>query len=559
MSRRKRTTEEDDLEEIRKGFEKFDVNGTGIIDPAELLEAMDSMNIKEKNPFIYEIIESLNSEKDIKKKGGVSLEELVSYVYNKVNDTETNIGLRQIYEVINDRDTDTISMTTFYDLARKYGDQLTEDEIRMLLEKTQMGGTNLDFDEFYTIMKGAGRDNSVMNMSKSSFRNKNNNDIYVKKSNNPNISDNNSINNSRIRTKKYIYKEVNKKEVEPEPEPEPEPEQEPVQKEEEIVQNMEEIEQNKEIEYEIERKFDSPKQNYVEEYHEEQIIENQIPLENDNNINNINNIEIDQQQNQSQEEEIQYINPINEEMNQFQPQLNISNDEDFPRDYDQNRNVYSKDNKEVYSSPKIINPNEINDSQNMNELTESHPKNENSEIEYDIQKNSEPQSESSSQYKYSYRKRKIGAAPIHEKGDSNANINEGGETKLTKERETKITNLPDGGKQIEITEKTEKTEVIKEKPYIRGYRYRFGRHKNEENESNNDNNDKNQDEKKEDKKEEKKEDKKSYYRIRKPFNRKNDDNQVAMTKINVEENNEVNIPKRYHRRYRESKASTNNQ
>ena len=470
MSRRKRATEEDDLEEIRKGFEKFDVNGTGIIDPAELLEAMDSMNIKEKNPYIYEIIESLNAEKDIKKKGGVNLEELVSYVYNKVNDTETNIGIRQIYEVINDRDTDTISMTTFYDLARKYGDQLTEDEIRMLLEKTQMGGTNLDFDEFYTIMKGAGKDNSMMNMSRSSFRNKNNNEVYVKKGNNSNISDNNSINNSRIRTKKYIYKEVNKKEVEPEPEPEPE------QNKEETEQNMEEIEQNKEIEYEIERKFDSPKQNYVEEYHEEQEIENQIPIENDNNINNINNIEIGQQQNQSQEEEIQYINPINEEMNQLQPQLNISNDEDFPRDYDQNRNVYSKDNKEVYSSPKIINPNEINDSQNMNELIESQPKNENSEIEYDIQKNSEPQSETSSQYKYSYRKRKIGAAPIHEKGDSNININEGGETKVTKERETKITNLPDGGKQIEITEKTEKTEVIKEKPYVRGYRYRFGRH-----------------------------------------------------------------------------------
>ena len=101
MSHRKRTTEEDDLEEIRKGFEKFDVNGTGIINPAELLEAMDAMNIKEKNPFIYEIIESLNTEKEIKKKGGVELEELVTYVYNKVNDTETNIGLRQMHEVIN--------------------------------------------------------------------------------------------------------------------------------------------------------------------------------------------------------------------------------------------------------------------------------------------------------------------------------------------------------------------------------------------------------------------------------------------------------------------------
>ena len=553
MSRKRKTTEEDDLEEIRKGFEKFDVNGTGIINPSELLEAMDAMNIKEKNPFIYEIIESLNSEKDIKKKGGVNLDELVSYVYKKVNDTETNMGLRQIHDVINDRDTDTISMTTFYDLARKYGDQLNEDELRMLLEKTQMGGTDLTFDEFYTIMKGSGKDNSSMNMSRSSFRNKNNNnnEVYVRKSNNnSNINDNNIMNNSKIRTKKYIYKEQTKKEIKPEPEPEPEQEQEQEQKleqEQEIENNNNNasIEENKEIDFEFDRRFESPKQNYVEEYHEEHIIEeDQIPPQDDNNIN----VELSQQ-NQIQEEEYQY-NPINQVEEQHQ-ELNISQEDDTHRDYGQNLNAYSKDkdNNDIYSSPKIINPNDINESQNMNELNVSQPKNENSEIELDIQRNSEAQSETSSQYKYSYRKRKIGAAPIHEKIENNSNMNDG-EAKYTKEKETKITNLPDGGKQIEITEKTE---VVKEKPYSRGYRNRFGRYKNEDNDNSNNNN-KNVEEKKE----EKKEDKKSYYRIRKPFSRQNEE-QVAMTKVNGEENNEVNIPKRYHRRYRESKTSSNNQ
>ena len=555
MSRKRKTTEEDDLEEIRKGFEKFDVNGTGIINPSELLEAMDAMNIKEKNPFIYEIIESLNSEKDIKKKGGVNLDELVSYVYKKVNDTETNMGLRQIHDVINDRDTDTISMTTFYDLARKYGDQLNEDELRMLLEKTQMGGTDLTFDEFYTIMKESGKDNSSMNMSRSSFRNKNNNnnEVYVRKSNNnSNINDNNIMNNSKIRTKKYIYKEQTKKEIKPEPEPEPEPEQEQEQEqkleqEQEIENNNNNasIEENKEIDFEFDRRFESPKQNYIEEYHEKHIIEeDQIPPQDDNNIN----VELSQQ-NQIQEEEYQY-NPINQVEEQHQ-ELNISQEDDTHRDYGQNLNAYSKDkdNNDIYSSPKIINPNDINESQNMNELNVSQPKNENSEIELDIQRNSEAQSETSSQYKYSYRKRKIGAAPIHEKIENNSNMNDG-EAKYTKEKETKITNLPDGGKQIEITEKTE---VVKEKPYSRGYRNRFGRYKNEDNDNSNNNN-KNVEEKKE----EKKEDKKSYYRIRKPFSRQNEE-QVAMTKVNGEENNEVNIPKRYHRRYRESKTSSNNQ
>ena len=191
MSRRKRrTTEEDDLEEIRKGFEMFDVNGTGVIDPLELLEVMDSMNLKEKNPFIYEMIESLSSEKEFRKKGGVTLEELVNYVYSKVNDTETNAGIHQMYEVINDRDTDTVPMSTFYTLAKDYGDKLSEDEIRELLEKTQMGGEELNFDEFYTIMKisKSNNSNSNINSNRSSYRNKKN-EVYVKKgSNNPNVN-----------------------------------------------------------------------------------------------------------------------------------------------------------------------------------------------------------------------------------------------------------------------------------------------------------------------------------------------------------------------------------
>ena len=539
MSRRKRTTEEDDIEEIRKGFEMFDVNHTGIINPEELLEAMDSMNIKEKNPFIYEIIESLNSEKDIKKKGGVDIEELVAYVYNKINDTETNIGLRQIYDVINDRDTDTISMSTFYTLARDYGDQLSEDEIRILLEKTQMGGNELTFDEFYTIMKGSGI-KSNYNSSRGPFRNNNNinnninNEVYIKKSNNnSNISGNNNM--DKVRNKKFIYKEQYQVVPEPEPEQEqeqekelqPEPEQQPEQEPEQEQQP--DIEDNQEINMEIDRRYESPKQ-----YPKVENISVQVPQE--------DNIEPINEDNQDPESNPQY-NMIVEELHQEnEPEVNI----------------YQKSQEEILSSPKIINPNDINDSQNLNEFSENYPKNENSEIKYDNQENSEVQSETSSQMKYSYRRRKIGAAPKYEKvvdkqvNIEENNINEGisshnEDTKYKKEKETKVTNMPDGSKKIEITEKTE---VVKEKPYVRGSRYRFGRYKNEDNNNNNNN--------EEDKKEEKKEDKKSYYRIRKPrgndFNNKNDSNNV-----NVEENNEVNIPKRYHRRYRESKTSNNNE
>jgi Ca2+-binding EF-hand superfamily protein len=164
----KKLNEETELEEIRKGFEMFDVDGTGKIIPSEVKEAMDSMSMKEKNPFIYEVIESLCSEKQYKdNNNGISIDDLVNYVYQKVNDNETNLGLRQLFDAIKDPDTDTISMHTFIKLAKDYGDDdgMSEEDLRYLLEKTQLGGDSLTFDEFYTIMKGGESNSSKSNVS----------------------------------------------------------------------------------------------------------------------------------------------------------------------------------------------------------------------------------------------------------------------------------------------------------------------------------------------------------------------------------------------------------
>lgn len=428
MSRRRRTTEEHDLEEIRKGFEMFDVNGTGVINPEELLEVMDSMNLKEKNPFIYEIIEALCSEKEFKKKGGVQLDELVNYVYNKVNDTETNVGIRQIYDVINDRETDTVQMSTFYTLARDYGDQLSEDEIRELLEKTQMGGEELNFDEFYTIMKNSKRsgDRSVNNSMNNSIRSSNakkNNDVYVKKgSNNPSI--NSGEYSRKIRTKKYVSEYPQEKEL--------------------------------------------PRDN--EHYDEKGVIEETVTTT----------------------KNLRY---------------NQNNFED---------NV----------------PPEQEDSQDQ-------------------------------QSNYSYRKVIMGSAPKYEKViEKHVNVEEGvgdfdenlkidnmgnDDGNYIKERQTKITHLPDGGKEIEITEKTQIE--VERPPSIRGSRYRYSKNSKNTNEEENNEDVKSQT-------------RGTYYKVRRPRGNDNSNNneekRISISKVEVEESNDVIIPKRYHRRYRDNKVSTNN-
>lgn len=59
MSKKSSYYQNDDLNEITKGFEMFDIENKGQIDPLELKETMEEMNLKDKNPFIYEFISYL--------------------------------------------------------------------------------------------------------------------------------------------------------------------------------------------------------------------------------------------------------------------------------------------------------------------------------------------------------------------------------------------------------------------------------------------------------------------------------------------------------------------
>ena len=52
---------EDEIEEIREAFNLFDTDGSGMIDPKELKQAMQSLGFEAKNPTIYQMIAELDT------------------------------------------------------------------------------------------------------------------------------------------------------------------------------------------------------------------------------------------------------------------------------------------------------------------------------------------------------------------------------------------------------------------------------------------------------------------------------------------------------------------
>ena len=171
---------EDDIDEIRKGFEMFDVENKGQIDPIELKETMEEMNLKDKNPFIYELISSLC--KNNKSKGGLTSDEFISILEEKICDVESNQGIKTIFEVFSDSD-NKIPMPTFYQVAKEVGDEDNGEEIRDLVEKSKTGGKEIDFSEFYDIMKNKNNKYSHKGIQSGTSRSKSKGKNTAKKDN----------------------------------------------------------------------------------------------------------------------------------------------------------------------------------------------------------------------------------------------------------------------------------------------------------------------------------------------------------------------------------------
>jgi Ca2+-binding EF-hand superfamily protein len=201
-----RSTYDEEINEIRKGFEMFDVENKGQIDPFELKETIEDMNLKYKNSFIYELITSLCLRKDIKSKGGLTSDEYISILQEKISDVESKQGIKTIYEIFSDSD-NKVPMPTFYQVAKEVGDEEGGVEIRNLVGLSKTGGKEIDFNEFYYIMK----EKNIMNKYNYNS-NKMNKSANKSQSKGKNIDENESGQDTY--EKKYLTKNNEKKIVE---------------------------------------------------------------------------------------------------------------------------------------------------------------------------------------------------------------------------------------------------------------------------------------------------------------------------------------------------------
>ena len=143
----------EELKELKEAFDAFDSEGKGKINIKEVVESMKSLEFDKKNKGIFQIFCELDTE-DIQNKGGITFDEFIEALGKKLGDKNSKEGIRRIFDnMIDDQNRDVITFNDLKKVSKEMGDNMSDEEIKEMLERASKNGKELTFEEFYEIMK----------------------------------------------------------------------------------------------------------------------------------------------------------------------------------------------------------------------------------------------------------------------------------------------------------------------------------------------------------------------------------------------------------------------
>ena len=139
---------EGDLTELKQAFDLYDHDGSQKIRIKECIEGMKSVNFDKTNPILFDIICDLEGEE------WCSWPKFAYHVYSSITDRNTDQGLRTLFDLfIDDPKKDTITFDTFKRICNEVGENMSDEEMRNILEITTQSGNDINYEDFCQYMK----------------------------------------------------------------------------------------------------------------------------------------------------------------------------------------------------------------------------------------------------------------------------------------------------------------------------------------------------------------------------------------------------------------------
>nr|KAF6479452.1 hypothetical protein HJG59_002732 [Molossus molossus] len=137
-------------QEIKEAFDLFDIDGSGTIGVKELKIAMQALGFEPKKEEVKQLIAEVDKEGT----GTISFEDFFAIMSIKMNEKDEKEELLKAFKLFDDDDTGSITLNNIKRVAKELGENLTDDELKEMLDEADHDGDGeINEEEFLRMMQ----------------------------------------------------------------------------------------------------------------------------------------------------------------------------------------------------------------------------------------------------------------------------------------------------------------------------------------------------------------------------------------------------------------------
>lgn len=139
----------DEVQEVKDAFDLFDSDSSGAVSVTELVEAMQSLGIDQKNEAVFNMIKEIDTDGS----GELEFQEFLEMMTARLTDKTPRTEIERVFKLFDDDRTGEISLGNLKRVASELGEEVSQEE---LLEMVQRNDVDKDgswtLDDFYNVM-----------------------------------------------------------------------------------------------------------------------------------------------------------------------------------------------------------------------------------------------------------------------------------------------------------------------------------------------------------------------------------------------------------------------
>lgn len=139
--------------EIKKAFDIFDVNKDNTVDPNEIKAAFEKLNLMGNNRVIYQMMAELDEDHS----GQIDFNEFFRFVTSKVSEKDKKDDILKVFRFYDQNDNQKISWEELKKVSQYLGEEMTDEEIQAMFKKADLDDDGfVTAEDFYNIITGKG-------------------------------------------------------------------------------------------------------------------------------------------------------------------------------------------------------------------------------------------------------------------------------------------------------------------------------------------------------------------------------------------------------------------